>query len=128
MQNKSDSQLKSAPLYQKGKKNLTTGWILLGTGVVTGLIAMALDESRSGSMGWQIGPSDSELFLLLGATVGTFGIVKLIQGGARMQKARSGIGMVSYQPAPGQQAQMPVLTMHWSLSSAWTKKKRTETF
>ena len=116
----SDSLLKSSLLYQKGKKNITVGGTLFGVGVVGSLISLAMGEEKPSS-GWEFGPSDREVMFFLSGVVGTIGVLKLLQGGVRIQKARMQLRTVRYQRVPGQQALMPALSMHWSLSEILSK-------
>ena len=111
----SDSLLKTSWLYQKGKKNVSTGGLLLGIGVAGCLVGLAMGEEEH-STGWYFGPSNREFIFFLSGIVGTIGLFKLVQGGIRIQNARAELGTVMYQTAPGQQARMPAITMRWSLA------------
>jgi hypothetical protein len=77
--------------------------------------------------GWHFGPSDKEVIFLVSGGLGLVGLIKLIQGGARMKRARAEISGVSYWKAPGRSLQMPALTLRWSIGPA-TKRRPTLPF
>ena len=118
----SDSLVKSSRLYQKGKKNATFGATFLGIGLAGTLVGLVIKEKET--TGWNFGPSDKEAVYFISALFGTIGILKLIQGGVRMQKARAELGTVLYHRLPGQKAQMPVVRMQLSLSENLLVKKK----
>lgn len=115
----SDSLVKSSRLYQKGKRNVTFGAAFLGIGLVGTLVGLTINEEET--TGWDFGPSDKEAVYFISAVFGTIGILKLIQGGVRIEKARAELGTVLYHRFPGQMALMPALRVQWSLSEVLAK-------
>lgn len=116
-----DSLLQSSRLYQKGKKNITFGATFLGIGVVATIVGLVMTEEEPS--GWDFGPSDKEAAYFFGAVFGTIGLLKIIQGGVRIQKAKSQFGMVTYQRLPGSKAQMPALRVQWCFGDVAATKK-----
>lgn len=118
-----DSLLQSSRLYQKGKKNITFGATFLGIGLAGALVGLVIKEEEPS--GWDFGPSDKEFAYFLGAIFGTIGILKIIQGGVRIQMAKARVSTVTYQRSPAQKAQMPALRVQWNVGEAMAKKKGT---
>lgn len=115
--------LQQSRLYQKGKRNTTTGAVLFGTSVIGALIATSMDDDETpastgtSGQGWftniDIGPSNQEVVYFFSGLIGGLGALKILQGAVRKSKARHelGLSVVPYWKAPGQQAQMPALTL-----------------
>jgi hypothetical protein len=118
-----DSLLKESRLYQRGKKNVTFGAVLLGIGTVSTLVGLSMSEkdttpySGNGIGIRDIGPSNKEVVYALGAIFGGIGALKILQGSLRIGKARRqlGLSLIPYWKAPGQLEQMPALTWRYTL-------------